>query len=65
MDLNFSLPYWSNSEGADHFYICAHDMGAASANHADNGLLKNAIALVNTADYADSFFVPHKVRIFF
>eukprot|EP00050_Salpingoeca_kvevrii_P019248 m.84042 g.84042 ORF g.84042 m.84042 type:complete len:449 (-) comp8328_c0_seq1:133-1479(-) len=53
-------PYWNASHGADHFYLCAHDMGASVAAQADPDLLHNAIALVNTADLADPFFVAHK-----
>nr|CAB3244015.1 probable glycosyltransferase At5g11130 [Phallusia mammillata] len=49
-------PYWSWSGGSDHFYICAHDIGAKVGSD----VLKNAIALVNTADYEDPYFIPHK-----
>ena len=53
-------PYWNESLGADHFYICAHDMGAEVTKLADLGLWKNAIGLVNTADYSENYFVAHK-----
>ena len=53
-----SYPFWSRSNGADHFYICAHEIGAGIGD----GVLKNAIALLNTADYSDPYFIPHKVR---
>nr|XP_039270418.1 probable glycosyltransferase At3g07620 [Styela clava] len=49
-------PYWRRSAGADHFYACSHDIGAGIGKD----LLKNAIALVNTADYEDPYFIPHK-----
>ena len=52
--------YWNASLGSDHFYICAHDMGTSVASTADRGLFKNAVALVNTADSSEHFFVPHK-----
>ena len=57
----FSLPYWNRSLGSDHFYICAHDMGADVAATADRNLMKNSIALVNTADYTEPYYIPHKV----
>ena len=53
-------PYWNASLGSDHFYICAHDVGTAVTTLTDRGLFKNAIALVNTADSSEEFFVPHK-----
>ena len=53
-------PYWNASLGADHFYICAHDMGTEVAKAAHVGLWKNAIGLVNTADYSEPGFVAHK-----
>ncbi|CAK8673837.1 unnamed protein product [Clavelina lepadiformis] len=49
-------PFWSWSNGADHFYICAHDIGSGIGED----LLKNSIALVNTADYEDQYFIPNK-----
>eukprot|EP00049_Salpingoeca_infusionum_P004990 m.86825 g.86825 ORF g.86825 m.86825 type:complete len:527 (-) comp12816_c0_seq1:1824-3404(-) len=52
-------PFWDYSNGADHFYVCAHDMGASVAAKA-SALLHNAIAVVNTADTQDPFFCPHK-----
>ena len=55
-----NYPYWNASLGTDHFYICAHDMGTEVANAADLQLWKNAIGLVNTADYHEQTFVPHK-----
>lgn len=53
-------PWWNATQGADHFYLCAHDMGASCARRAHPGLRSNAVALVNTADYADTDFSPHK-----
>lgn len=53
-------PYWNATLGADHFYICAHDMGTEVAKAASVGLWKNAIGLVNTADYSEPYFVAHK-----
>jgi len=52
--------FWNETQGTDHFYICAHDMGAEVAKLADQGLWKNAVGLVNTADYSEEFFIPHK-----
>ena len=52
--------YWNATLGADHFYICAHDMGTEVTKVADVGLWKNAIGLVNTADYSEPNFVAHK-----
>ena len=52
-------PFWSWSNGADHFYICAHDIGSGIGED----LLKNSIALVNTADYEDQYFIPNKVSV--
>lgn len=52
--------YWNETLGADHFYICAHDMGTEVTKLADVGLWKNAIGLVNTADYSEQYFIPHK-----
>lgn len=54
------FPFWNASAGADHFYVCAHDMGASCAASTDAVFQKNAIAVVNTADYDDAFFSPHK-----
>ena len=59
-DVMVRFPYWNASLGTDHFYICAHDMGTELTKAADNNLLKNAIGLVNTADYSEPMFVPHK-----
>jgi len=58
--LMYSYSYWNRSMGADHFYICAHDMGTNVAKLSHTGLLTNAIALVNTADYSKPTFVAHK-----
>lgn len=55
-----TYPYWNRSSGADHFYICAHDMGTNVAKLSHTGLQTNAIALVNTADYSKPLFVAHK-----
>lgn len=54
------FPYWNASLGADHFYICAHDMGTEVVKTSDTDLWKNSIGLVNTADYSEPLFVPHK-----
>ena len=59
-DVVHHYPYWNASLGTDHFYICAHDVGTAVTALADRGLFKNAIALVNTADSSEEFYVPHK-----
>lgn len=53
-------PYWNASMGADHFYICAHDMGTRVTNFANQNLHRNAIALVNTADIMERTFMVHK-----
>lgn len=58
--IKLSFPFWNESLGADHFYICAHDMGTEVAKLADTALWKNAIGLVNTADYSEEYFVSHK-----
>lgn len=55
-NIQSTFPYWKRTNGADHFYICSHDIGAGVGTN----LLKNVIALVNTADYEDPYFVPHK-----
>ncbi|XP_065889064.1 uncharacterized protein [Dysidea avara] len=55
-----AYPYWNRSSGADHFYICAHDMGTNVAKLSHIGLQTNAIALVNTADYSKPLFMAHK-----
>lgn len=52
--------FWNETLGTDHFYICAHDMGTEVAKLADVELWKNAIGLVNTADYSEQYFIPHK-----
>lgn len=54
------FPYWNASLGVDHFYICAHDMGTELVKTSDTDLWKNSIGLVNTADYSEPLFVPHK-----
>lgn len=53
-------PYWNASQGADHFYICAHDMGTRVTSAANQNLFRNAIAMVNTADILERTFVVHK-----
>ena len=55
-----SYPYWNASLGADHFYICAHDMGTRVTGASNQNLLRNAIALVNTADILERTFLVHK-----
>jgi hypothetical protein len=45
---------------SDHVYACAHDMGASCTASADAHFRKNSIAMVNTAEYSDAHFVPHK-----
>ena len=54
------FPFWNESLGTDHFYICAHDMGTELVKTSDTDLWKNSIGLVNTADYSEPLFVPHK-----
>lgn len=60
VDVKTRFPYWNRTLGTDHFYICAHDMGTEVTRLADSALQKNAIGLVNTADYSEPYFVPHK-----
>nr|XP_006825207.1 PREDICTED: probable glycosyltransferase At5g11130-like [Saccoglossus kowalevskii] len=55
-----TFPYWDRSAGTDHFYICSHDMGGEVTKQSIPNLLKNSIALLNTADYEDRYFMPHK-----
>ena len=52
--------YWNTSLGVDHFYVCGHDMGTEVTKSADRNLWKNAIGVVNTADYSEPWFIPHK-----
>lgn len=59
-DIRQRWPFWNASLGSDHFYLCAHDMGASVGRRAAPQLLDNAIALVNTADLADPYYRPHK-----
>ena len=59
-DIKRAHPYWNRTLGADHFFICGHDMGASVTGKADPNLHKNAIALVNTAEYDDPYFITHK-----
>ena len=54
------FPFWNQTLGSDHFYICAHDMGTEVTKSSDPGLWKNSIGLVNTADYSEKYFIPHK-----
>lgn len=54
------FPFWNQTLGTDHFYICAHDMGTEVVKFSDPALWKNSIGLVNTADYSEKYFVPHK-----
>lgn len=67
------FPFWNQTMGTDHVYICAHDMGTEVADMGtevadsevvtfdDLDLWKNAIGLVNTADDLTKwYFVPHK-----
>jgi hypothetical protein len=64
-------PHWNATRGADHFYVCAHDMGVSVASGTGLAssvdqqpllaeLRKNAVAVVNTADYGDAYYTPHK-----
>lgn len=53
-------PFWNRTMGADHFYICAHDMGTEVVKLSIPELWKNSIGLVNTAEYSEPYFVPHK-----
>ena len=53
-------PFFNRSAGADHAYLCAHDMGASCLRQTDALFRKNAIGLLNTGDLADADFVPHK-----
>ena len=58
--IKFNYPYWNESLGTDHFYVCAHDMGTNLVKRSDPNLWKNSIGLVNTADSSEPMFVPHK-----
>lgn len=58
--IKLKYPYWNETLGTDHFYICAHDMGTDLVKHSDPNLWKNSIGLVNTADSSEPLFVPHK-----
>ena len=50
---------WNATLGRNHFYICAHDMGARVMR--DVPEWRNMIALVNTASTeAGTYFIPHK-----
>lgn len=50
---------WNSTLGRDHFYICAHDMGARVMRDVQEW--RNMVALVNTASTeAGSYFIPHK-----
>ena len=59
-EIKRDYPYWNQSLGADHFYVCAHDMGTDLVKESDPNLWKNSIGLVNTADSSEPMFVPHK-----
>lgn len=60
-DIRTRFPYWNRTRGADHVYLCSHDMGTSvAASPLSAELRKNAIALVNTADYNDTHYTPHK-----
>ena len=58
--IKHGFPFWNQTLGTDHLYICAHDFGTEVAKLADLELWKNAIGLVDTAKYSEFFFVPHK-----
>lgn len=58
--IKYNYPYWNQSLGVDHFYVCAHDMGTDIVKRSDPYLWKNSIGLVNTADSSEPMFVPHK-----
>ena len=59
-DIKQRHPYWNQTLGMDHFYICAHDMGTELVKTSDPNLWKNSIGVVNTADSSEPMFVPHK-----
>ncbi len=59
-NVKLNYPYWNESLGTDHFYVCAHDMGTDLVKRSDPNLWKNSISLVNTADSSEPMFVPHK-----
>ncbi len=60
LQIQHKFPFWNQSLGADHFYICAHDMGTEVVKLSVPELWKNSIGLVNTAEYSEPYFVPHK-----
>ncbi|ELU17436.1 hypothetical protein CAPTEDRAFT_228334 [Capitella teleta] len=59
-EIKSNYSFWDRTLGADHFYVCAHDFGPAIVAGSDPFLHKNAIAMVNTADYEHIYYVPHK-----
>ena len=59
-DVMMKHPYFNRTLGVDHFYVCAHDMGASVLARAPSVFRKNVIAAVNTADYNDANYAPHK-----
>eukprot|EP00055_Hartaetosiga_balthica_P008475 m.755 g.755 ORF g.755 m.755 type:complete len:541 (+) comp632_c0_seq1:213-1835(+) len=62
--LNFirrNYPFWDHSKGADHFFLCGHDMGASirtalEEKSEETQFARNMVGIVNTADVADSNF---------
>ena len=58
--IQMEFPFWNQSLGTDHFYICAHDMGTEVVKLSVPEVWKNSIGLVNTAEYSEQYFVPHK-----
>ena len=58
--ISHDYPYWNQSLGSDHFYVCSHDMGTEVVKLSVPELGKNSIGLVNTAEYSEQYFVPHK-----
>ncbi|EDQ91996.1 uncharacterized protein MONBRDRAFT_22722 [Monosiga brevicollis MX1] len=58
--ISAAYPYWNRSAGANHFYVCSHDMGSSAVAQLSRAAQQNLIGLVNTADRRDGFFNVHR-----